>query len=105
MFIAREFGKYGITVNAYAPGAVKTAMSPFFCLNASHPRTNIHFFQTADGLIAVVGEDAFAAVSVLWNCCAISQANPKGFLGGCEIGDESHRNHRGYSWSRVLPRL
>ena len=31
MFVAREFGKYGVTVNAYAPGAVKSAMSQFSC--------------------------------------------------------------------------
>ncbi len=45
MFIARELGKHGITVNAYAPGAVKTAMSQFLCLNASHPRKKSFFFQ------------------------------------------------------------
>jgi len=32
---ARELGKYGITVNAYAPGAVKTALSQFLCFDAS----------------------------------------------------------------------
>ncbi|KAH8996662.1 hypothetical protein EDB92DRAFT_1514984 [Lactarius akahatsu] len=31
---AGELGIYGITVNAYAPGVVKTALSQFFCLNA-----------------------------------------------------------------------
>jgi NAD(P)-dependent dehydrogenase (short-subunit alcohol dehydrogenase family) len=31
MFIARELGKCGVTVNAYAPGAVETAMSQFLC--------------------------------------------------------------------------
>ncbi len=45
MFIARELGKYGITVNAYAPGAVKTAMSQFLCLNVSHPRKKSFFQQ------------------------------------------------------------
>ena len=35
VYLARELGKYGITVNAYAPGVVKTALSQFISFNAS----------------------------------------------------------------------
>ncbi|KAI9465835.1 hypothetical protein BJY52DRAFT_1242933 [Lactarius psammicola] len=42
MFIAREFGKYGITVNAYAPGAVETTMT--------------------DELKAILGPDTLSAI-------------------------------------------
>ena len=47
MFIARELGQYGITVNAYAPGAVKTALSQFLYFDASH-RRNISFDSRRD---------------------------------------------------------
>ncbi len=45
MLIARELGKHGITVNAYAPGVVETPMCQFLCLNASHPRKRSFFQQ------------------------------------------------------------
>jgi NAD(P)-dependent dehydrogenase (short-subunit alcohol dehydrogenase family) len=46
LFIARELGKYGITVNAYAPGGVKTAMGQLLYLDTSHPRRNAFFPQS-----------------------------------------------------------
>ena len=68
-FIARELGKYGVTVNAYAPGAVQTAMSKFFCEDNSRPHKNINIsFQTADQVNAAFGPNALSAVSVLRNC-------------------------------------
>jgi hypothetical protein len=43
MFIACELGKYGITVNAYAPGMVESVLSEFLCSNASCSRKNLSF--------------------------------------------------------------
>ncbi|KAI9465838.1 short-chain dehydrogenase/reductase SDR [Lactarius psammicola] len=56
----RELGKYGITVNAYAPGIVETPL--------------------AAQLKARFGPDALSCVSILWNCTIV---------GFCELGSEA----------------
>ena len=63
MFIAHELGKYGITVNAYAPGPIKTAMSQSLCLDVSHPHKEIYLL-TADEVVARFGP-VLSAVSEL----------------------------------------
>jgi NAD(P)-dependent dehydrogenase (short-subunit alcohol dehydrogenase family) len=37
-----EFGKHGITVNTYAPGAIDTVMSAPAVLRYAHPCTHVH---------------------------------------------------------------
>ena len=65
MYIARELGKYGITVNAYAPGPVESVLSQFLCsMFPAHLKT---FHSTADELKARFGADTLSAVSILWN--------------------------------------
>ena len=63
VFIAHELGKYGITVNAYAPGPTKTGMSQSLCLDASHPHKEV-YLSTADEMVARFGP-ALSAVSEL----------------------------------------
>ncbi len=79
MFIARELGKYGITVNAYAPGAVKTALSRFLFLglNASHPRKKIFSFNSRRD------ESPFWPGCGFWCECSLElrdRLNPRGVL-------------------------
>src|SRR6266702_1239797 len=102
MFTAQEFGKHGITVNAYSPGVIDTHLSQFVLLLKVLLILTYVNVPTVDPLKATDGTSPLTldAVSTPKNC-AIS-FNGSEVLGCCEHTSSAPWNTRGRCRSRVL---